>query len=90
MSVPNYVDHLVRQEQYKDLLREANRQRMVRVLEPRSGGFQVAPGPREALVTTWSSTLKDFVSASSPRGAWRETGDIQARLSPDRMANRHH
>jgi hypothetical protein len=90
MSVPNYVDHLVRQEQYKDLLREAQQQRIVRVLAPRSGHHYAVAGWRGALMTTWSSTLKDFVSASSPRGAWRETGDIQARLSPDRMANRHH
>jgi hypothetical protein len=90
MSIPNYVDHLVRQEQYKDLLREASQQRMIRVLEPHAGHDQVVAGWSGALVTKWSSTLKDFVSASSPRVAWTETSDTQARLSPNRMANRNH
>jgi hypothetical protein len=90
MSSPNYVDYLVRQEQYKDLLREANRQRMVKVLGPRPRGYRQVARWSGTQVTKWSSTLKGYVSASSSRVAWTGTDDTQARLSPNRMANRNH
>ena len=90
MSSPNYVDYLVRQEQYKDLLRDANRQRMVKVSGSRPGGYRQVAGWSGAQVTRWSSTLKGYVSASSARVAWTGTGDTQARLSANRMANRNH
>ncbi len=69
MSSPNYVDYLVSQEQYKDLLREAKQERMVRAFGPRPRRFQAVARWSGAQVMKWSSTLKRHVSASSPRVA---------------------
>jgi hypothetical protein len=64
MSSPNYVDYLVRQEQYKDLLREATQQRMVKIFGHPRGRFVTWSGAR---ATKWSSTLKSDVLAASAR-----------------------
>jgi len=64
MSHPNYVDYLVRQEQYQDLLREATQQRMVKIFGHPRGRFVTWSGAR---ATKWSSTLKSDVLASSAR-----------------------
>jgi hypothetical protein len=67
MSSPNYADYLVRQEQYQDLLREAEQHRMVKVLGHRRLWYQVVARRIGAQATKWSSTLKSDVLASSAR-----------------------
>jgi hypothetical protein len=69
MSYPNYVDYLVRQEHYKDLLREATQQRMVKVFGHSPGRYQAVITWSGAQATKWNSTLKSDVSASSARAA---------------------
>jgi len=69
MSSPNYVDYLVRQEQYKDLLREATQQRMVKVFGHPPGRYQAVVTWSGAQATKWSSTLKSDVLAASARVA---------------------
>ena len=69
MSYPNYVDYLVRQEQYKDLLREATQQRMVKVFGRPPGRYQAFVTRGRAQATKWSSKLKSHASASSARVA---------------------
>ena len=64
MSSPNYLDYLVRQEQYKHLLREATQQRMVKIFGHPRGRFVTWSGAR---ATKWSSTLKSDVLAASAR-----------------------
>jgi hypothetical protein len=90
MSSLSYVEFLARQEQYKDLLFQAQQERMVKLLKPRPGHYRQVARWSGAQVTKWSSTLKGYVSASSSRVAWTGTGDTQARLSPNRMVNRNH
>ena len=67
MSPPNYVDYLVRQEQYKDLLREARQQRIAKVFGRPTGRNWAVVTWSGAQSTKWSSTLKSAVLASSAR-----------------------
>ena len=69
MSSPSYVDYLVRQEQYKDLLREARQQRMAKVFGRQPGRFWAVASLGGAQATKESSTLKNDGSASSARVA---------------------
>ena len=69
MSSPNYVDYLVRQEQYKDLLREATQQRMVKVFGRPPVRYRAAVRRSGARATKWSSTLEIGGSVSSARVA---------------------
>jgi hypothetical protein len=69
MSSPNYLDYLVRQEQYKHLLREATQQRMVKVFGQPPERYQAVVSWSGAQATKWNSTLKSYVLASSARAA---------------------
>ncbi len=69
MSSPNYVDYMVRQEQYKDLLREAKQERMVKNLEPRPGRYRVVAPWSGAQLMKWSSTLQSHISGKET-GTW--------------------
>ncbi len=80
MSSPNYVEYLVRQEQYKDLLREATRQRTIKVSGRSPDHYRSVITGSEAQATKRSLTLKGNVSAPSARVAWTPTTDTQASL----------
>jgi len=67
MSSPNYVDYLVRQEQYKDLLREARQQRMAKVFGRPTGRNWAVVTWSGAQATRWNSTLKSDVLAAPAR-----------------------
>lgn len=69
MSSPNYVEYLVRQEQYKDLLREATRQRTIKVSGRSPGHYRPVITWSAAQATKRSLTLKGNVSAPSARVA---------------------
>ena len=80
MSFPNYVDYLVRQEQYQDLLREAKQQRMIKAAKSHPGRYRAMAIWIGAQVMKLSSTLVDFAAALSPKTTWMRTTDSNGRL----------
>jgi hypothetical protein len=71
MSSPNYADYLVRQEQYKELLREAKQERMVKVFGPRPGWYRVVARWSGAQVMKYRSTLWTSCWRRFSRWPWR-------------------
>lgn len=67
MSSLNYVDYMVRQEQYKDLLREAKQERMAKVFGPRPLRYQVIARWGKAQVVKWGSILQSYISGIEAR-----------------------
>jgi len=67
---------MVRQEQYKDLLREAKLERMVKILEPRLGHYRAFTAWRNAQVTKWSLTLQRYVLGKEKQ-IWRGYLEIE-------------
>ena len=80
MSSPNYRDFLVLQEQYQDLLREPKQQRMIKAAGSRPGRYWGIAGWIGAQAMKWSSTLRGYAAAVSPRFAWTGSSDIDGRL----------
>ena len=79
MSSPNYRDFLVRQEQYQDLLREAKQQRMIKAAGSRPGRQWEAARWIGAQAMKWSSKLRGYAAAVSPRFAWTGSSDTDGR-----------
>jgi hypothetical protein len=58
MSYLSYVELMVRQEHHKDLLYQAQQERMVKLLKPRPGRYRAIARWIGAQVMNWSSTLQ--------------------------------